>query len=152
MGSLTAAGSKLAISVAAPATQDAAGYAALAFVEIGEIEKIGAIGATVNKVEFQPLNGPKQKHKGAPDYGSLQPSMAVDDEDAGQAILRTAAEPDYKAKCSWRVTLPDGAIRYFQGRVFGYPETVDGADSIIMANPTVEIDTKVVKVPAPVTP
>lgn len=148
MGSTTAAGTILAVSVAAPATQDAAGYAALTYVVIGEIEKIGAIGATTNKVEFQPLAGPKQKHKGSTDYGSLQPSLAHDDEDAGQAVLRTLADPENNAKGSFKATYPDGAIRYWQGRVFGYPETVDGADSIIMANPTVEIDTKIVKVDA----
>ena len=149
MGSLTAAGSTLAISAAAPATEDAAGYAALAYIEIGQIEKIGSIGATVNKVEFQPLKGPKQKHKGSVDYGSLQPTLAHDDEDAGQTLLRTAGDPENSAKYSFKVVYPDGAIRYFQGRVFGYPETVDGADSIIMANPTVEIDSVVVKVAAP---
>lgn len=149
MGSITAAGTVLAISAAAPATEDAAGYAALTWTEIGQIEKIGAIGATTNKVEFQPLNGPKQKHKGSTDYGSLQPSLAHDDEDAGQTLLRTFADPDNNAKGSFKAIFPDGAIRYWQGRVFGYPETVDGADTVIMANPTVEIDTKVVKVAAP---
>jgi hypothetical protein len=147
--SITAAGTKLAISAAAPATEDAAGYAALTFTTIGDIEKIGAIGATTNKVEFQPLDGPKQKHKGSTDYGSLQPSLAHDDEDAGQTLLRTAGDPASNDLYSFKVTLPDGAIRYFQGRVFGYPETIDGADTIVMANPTVEIDTKIIKVAAP---
>lgn len=146
--SITAAGTALAISAAAPATFDAAGYAALTYTEIGEIEKIGALGATTNKVEFQPLKGPKQKHKGSTDYGSLQPSLAHTDSDAGQTLLRTASAPTNNAKYSFMVTFPDGAKRYFQGRVFGYPETVDGADTIIMANPTVEIDTIVVKVAA----
>lgn len=147
--SITAAGTALAISAAAPATQDAAGYAALTWTEIGEIEKIGAIGANTNKVEFQPLKGPKQKHKGSTDYGSLQPTLAHDDEDAGQSILRTASDPDNHDKYAFKATYPDGAIRYWQGRVFGYPEQVEGADTIIMAAPTVEIDTKIVKVAAP---
>lgn len=149
MGSITAAGTKLAISAAAPATEDASGYAALTYTVIGGIEKIGAIGATTNKVEFQPLDGPKQKHKGSTDFGSLQPSLAHDDADAGQTLMRTAGEPTNNARYSFKATYPDGAIRYFQGRVFGYPETVDGADTIVMANPVVEIDTKIVKVAAP---
>lgn len=152
MGSITAAGTKLAISAGAPATEDDEGYEALAFTVIGQIEKIGSIGATTAKVEFQPLDGPKQKHKGSTDYGSLQPSLAHDDVDAGQTLLRTAAEPGNNARYSFRVTFPDGAIRYFSGRVFGYPENVDGADSIVMANPTVEIDSKIIKVAAPVGP
>lgn len=149
MGSTTAAGSALAMAAAAPATQDAAGFTALPWTEIGQIEQIGTLGATFNKVEFTPLKGAKQKHKGSVDYGSLQPSLAHDDDDAGQTLLRTAADDATSTLYSFKVTLPDGALRYFQGRVFGYPENVQGADTIVMANPTIEIDTKPVKVAAP---
>lgn len=148
MASTTAAGTALAISVASPATLDATGYAALTYTEVGNIEKIGAIGATYNKVEFTPLKGPKKKFKGSRDNGSLQPSLAHDDEDAGQTILRAAAA-NLTDLYSFKVTYPDGAIRYFRGRVFSDAETVDGADSVIMATPTVEIDTDIVKVAAP---
>lgn len=148
MGSTTAAGSALAISVNPPATQDAAGFAALTFTEIGGLEKIGTFGASFAKVEFTPLKGAKDKHKGSPDYGSLQPSMAIDSTDAGQTILRTAADDTTSKLYSFLVTLATGDKRYFQGRVFGNPETVDGADSIVMAAPTVEVCTKPVKVAA----
>lgn len=143
MTSITAAGTALGISAAAPATFDGTGYAALTYTEIGQIEKIGAIGAVYAKIEFQPLKGAKQKHKGSPDYGSLQPSLAHDEADAGQTLLRTAAGSNNLY--SFMVTYPDSAKRYFQGRVFGYPETIDGADSIVMANPTVEINTAIIK-------
>jgi hypothetical protein len=149
MGSTTAAGTALAISAGTPATQDAAGYTALVYTEIGQIEQLGAIGATFNKVEFQPLKGPKQKHKGSVDYGSLQPSMAVDEDDAGQTLLRTAADDATSKLYAFKVTYPDGALRYFQGRVFGYPENTGNADSVLMANPTIEIDVKPIKVAAP---
>ncbi len=144
MVSTTAAGTALAISAALPASETAAGYAALTFTEVGQIEKLGTLGATFAKVEFQPLRGPKQKHKGSADYGSLQPSMAYDEADAGQTLLRTAAADETSKLYSFMVTYPTGAKRYFQGRVFGSPENVDGADSIVMANPTVEINTKVI--------
>lgn len=148
-GSTTAAGTSLAISAAVPATEDAAGYAALTYTEIGQIEQIGAFGASFGVVEFQPLKGPVQKHKGPPNYGSLQPSLAHDDEDAGQTLLRTAADDETSTLYSFEVTFPTGAKRYFQGRVFGYPENVGGASTVLMANPTVEVNTKVVKVAAP---
>lgn len=144
MATTTVAGTALAISAGVPATQDAAGYVALTYTEIGSIEQIGTIGAAFAKVEFQPLKGPKQKHKGSVDYGSLQPSLAVDDADAGQTLLRAAAASN--SLYAFKVTLPDGGIRYFRGRTFGYPENIGGADSILMANPTVEIDTAIVKV------
>jgi hypothetical protein len=148
MKTSSAAGSSLAISAALPASDDAAGYAALAFTEVGNIDKIGALGKTFAKVEFQPLKGAKQKFKGSVDYGSLAPSMAHDSDDAGQTLLRTASDDETQKLYSFQVTYATGEKRYFQGRVFGYPETVDGADTVITAAPTVEICTKIVKVAA----
>lgn len=148
MGLQTGAGSAIAISVAAPASQDVAGYAALTYTEGGNCEKIGTIGATFTKTEFQPLKGAKQKLKGSPDYGSLQPGFAYDDTDAGQTLFKTAADDETNKLYAFRVTYQSGEKRYFQGRVFGWPETVDGADPVMMATPTVEICTKVVRAPA----
>jgi hypothetical protein len=148
MTSQTAAGSTLAISVASPATNDATGFAALTMTEIGNVEKIGTIGTTFAKVEFQPLKGGKQKYKGSPDYGALQPSVALDSADAGQNILQTSGDDESQKLYSFKVTYQDGSKRYFQGRTFGMPETVDGADSMLMAAPTIEICTKPVKVAA----
>lgn len=147
MTSLTAAGSTLAISAAAPATQDAAGYGALTLTEIGQVEKIGTLGASFAKVDFQPLKGPKQKYKGSADYGALQPSIAIDSEDAGQTLLNTAADDESQKLYTFRATYPNGAKRFFQGRVFGSPETADGADTMLMMAPAIEICTKIVRVP-----
>ncbi|MEG3089500.1 hypothetical protein [Sphingomonas sp. PB4P5] len=148
MGSQTAAGSTLAISAATPATLDAAGYAALTFTDVGQVEKLGSIGASFAKVEFQPLKGAKQKYKGSADYGALQPSIAFDAADAGQTLMQTAADDESQKLYSFKVTYQDGAKRYFQGRNFGAPETADGADSMLMQTPTIEICTKIVKVAA----
>ncbi|WP_242115524.1 hypothetical protein [Sphingomonas lacusdianchii] len=149
MGLQTGAGSAIAISAAAPATMDAAGYAALTYTEGGQCEKIGTIGSTFTKTEFQPLKGPKDKLKGSADYGALQPSFALDEEDVGQMLFRSAADDETNKLFSIRVTMQSGALRYFRSRVFGWPETVDGADPIVMATPTVEVCSKVVRVAAP---
>ncbi|MCU6454352.1 hypothetical protein LPN01_09695 [Sphingomonas sp. A2-49] len=148
MTSMTAAGSKLAISAAAPATADAAGYAALAYTSVGQVEQLGPFGATFEVVNFQPLDGPLQKYKGPSNSGALSPSLAHDDADAGQTLLRTAADDKTSKLYSFRVTLPNGTLRYFGGRVFGYPETVGAANSMVMANPSIEISTDVIKVAA----
>lgn len=150
MGSMTAAGTALAISAALPATADATGYAALTFTEIGQAEQLGAFGSTTETVNFQPLKGVLQKYKGPSNSGAISPSLAHDDADAGQTLLRTAAADETAKLYSFKVTFPDGAIRYFGGRVFGYPETVGAANTMLMANPTIEISTKVIKVPAPI--
>lgn len=148
MGSMTAAGSKLAISAGTPATQDVAGASALAFTTIGQVEQLGTFGSTTEVVNFQPLDGPLQKYKGPSNSGAIQPQLAHDDEDAGQTLLRTAAD-DKTSKLYWfRVTLPNGARRFFGGRVFGYPENVGAAASMVMANPSIEISTDVLKAAA----
>ena len=147
----TAAGTALAISAAKPASEDATGYAALTFTEIGNVESIGTIGATTEVVTFQPLKGAQQKHKGPTNFGSLTPTLAHTDADAGQTLLRTAADDTTNKLYSFKVTYPDGAVRYFGGRVFGYPENVGAATTMLTATPTVEISTRVVKVAAPST-
>lgn len=145
MNPTTAAGSALAISAGTPSNEDAAGYGALTFVDIGFIERIGTFGANFSKTEFQPLRGPKMKLKGAADYGTLSPTLAINDNDPGQALLRVAADDLTPRLYSFQVTFPDGSLRWFQGSVFGFPETADGADVVITASPSIEISTKVVR-------
>jgi len=145
MTSTTSAGSTLAITATAPATFDEAGFEAATFTEVGGPDKIGGLGAVFAKVEFQPLKGPKDKHKGSRDNGSLTPSIAFDEEDAGQILLQTASDDKTSKIYYFEVTYPTGAKRWFGGRVFGMPEVVDGADTIIMANPTIEIVTDIVR-------
>lgn len=145
MVSTTSAGSTLAITATAPATFDETGYEAAVFTIVGGLEKIGGIGAVFAKVEFQPLNGPKDKHKGSRDNGSLAPSMALNEEDAGQILMRTASDDATSKIYYFEVVYPTGAKRWFGGRVFGMPESIEGADTIIMANPTVEIITDIVR-------
>ena len=145
MSASTAASTAILISAGFPMAQTVFGYSALTYVEIGGVESIGTIGASTGKVEFQPLKGPKQKHKGSTDYGSLQPTIALDSDDAGQALLRTAAHPYNSALYAVQVVYPDGGKRFFQARVFGYPETIGNADAMLTAAPTIEINTPVVK-------
>ncbi|KQO57671.1 hypothetical protein [Sphingomonas sp. Leaf257] len=149
MTSQTAAGTMLAISAGTPGTQDKAGFAALSYLVIGQVEKLGTFGTSFAKVEFQPMKGAKQKYKGSPDYGALSPTIALDSADAGQTLLQTSGDDESQKLYSFAVTYQDGAMRYFQGRTFGMPETADGADTMLTAAPAIEICTKPVKVPAP---
>lgn len=145
MVATTAAGTALAISAGTPAAQTGAAFAALTFTEIGGIDKIGTIGPSFGKTEFQPLKGPKDKLKGSADYGNLNPSAAYDEADAGQTLLRTAAEDETNKLYAFKVTYATGAIRYCQGRVFSVTENVDGADSVLMINADIGITTKPIK-------
>lgn len=148
MGIMTAAGSKLAISAGLPATPNEAGFDALTFTEIGMCDKIGPVGATYGQTTFQPLVGPEITIKGGVKYGLLNPSYAVDGEDAGQALMKTASD-ELIDDFSFRITRPDGSIRYFLGKVFGVPEDIGTAETVIMGNPVVAINTKPIEVAAP---
>jgi hypothetical protein len=148
MTAMTAAGSKIGISAAAPATENLAGRTALTYTNIGKAEQLGTFGATTEVVNFQPLDGVLEKYKGPSNSGAIQPSLAHDDEDAGQTLLRTAADDKSSKLYSFMVTLPNGAKRYFGARVFGYPETVGAANSMVMAAPSIEISTDIYKAPA----
>jgi hypothetical protein len=149
MSSTTAAGSKLAISAGKPATMTTAGFKALTYTSVGGVESIGGFGASTEVVSFQPLDGPTEKYKGPTNYGQLAPNMKVDDADAGQALIQTFSDPENTDLASIRITKPDGSLRFFQARVFGFPETIGAANSIIMATPAIEINTKVFKEAAP---
>ncbi len=148
MGGTTAAGSRLAISAGIPASQDLTAYEGLTYTTIGGLESIGGFGATTEVVTFTPLDGPVEKYKGPTNYGQLSPSMKVDDADAGQALIQVASAPKNITLYAFRVTKPDGSLRYFQGGVFGFPETVGAANSMITATPAIEINTAIVKKPA----
>lgn len=148
MPSTTAAGTGLALSAGVPATQTADGYTALTYTEVSNVESLGGFGASTEVTSFQPLRGPQQKHKGPTNFGALNPTIALDDADAGQALLAAASAPDNRALYAARVTKPDGSLRFFQVRVFGMPETIGAANSMITAAPVLEINTPVVKVAA----
>ena len=149
--STTAAGSKLAISAGVPAAQTVTAYDALVYTTVAGLESIGGFGATTEVVTFVPLDGPTEKYKGPTNYGQLSPTMKVDDTDAGQALIQVFSAPTNTDQCAVRVTKPDGSLRFFQARVFGFPETIGAANTIITAAPMIEINTAVLKKPAPVT-
>lgn len=146
-GPMTAAGSKLAIGVTLPATQDEAGFEALTLTNIALVDKIGPVGATYGQTTFQPLDGPEITLKGGVKYGVVNPSYALDSTDAGQALMRTASDNQI-ADYPFCLTRPDGSKRYWIGKVFGVPEDIGTAETVIMANPIVAINTKPVEVAA----
>lgn len=147
--SSTAAGSKLAISAGTPSAITVTAAKALTYTNVGGVESIGGFGASTEVVTFTPLDGPVEKYKGPTNYGQLSPTIKVDDSDAGQALIQTFSEPTNTDECWIRVTKPDGSLRYFGARVFGFPETIGAANSVITAVPAIEINTVVLKEAAP---
>lgn len=140
---------EIAVSAAAPATHDAAGFVALTFTPIELASDGGEIGPTDALVTFTPLKDPTtQKAQGSRNYGSQAVNMAYSTEnDAGVAILEVAHAA--RTPVSVKATLPDGAIRYYRASCMGVREIIGGADVVLGLATTLEITTSIVKVAAP---
>ena len=149
--SMTALGATWSVSASQPASENEAGYAALSYTEVNDVESLGAIGPTFEDVTFTPLKtGIAQHRKGGVDYGSLSVSMATNEDDAGQTLVAAGVDGANKnVVYSHKITLQDGAVRYFQGQIFSNPENVGTASDIIKNEVNVMLSTGIVKVAAP---
>ncbi len=145
MAYFSSAGSTLAISAAAPVSEDAAGYNALTWTNIGEVTELGEVGATSNLLTHNPVADKiTRKLKGARNYGSMNLSMARDTGDAGQTLLRAAAAAD--GLYSFRLTLQNGAKMYFRALTMSAVTNVSGVDSITALTANLELSSAIVEV------
>jgi len=150
MGKMTSTGVTLGVVAGLPATFDAAGYAALSFVNVGEVVDLPEYGPTVQVVESNPLaTGITEKYAGFTNYGSIAVGLELDIEDAGQVILESAI-PDagLDSPHSFAITYSDGTIEYFHGGVFSYTRAPGSANSMVGSTASVEINSKIIRVTA----
>lgn len=142
----TSAGTTLSISAAAPATYNAAGFAALTWTEIGEVSDLGEFGRTYNLVTFNTLGNRRTvKRKGSYNDGTIAAQMARTPSDAGQTILTAAVDSD--ASYSVKIVLQDGTIFYTTAQVMSYTTNIGSVDQITSATVNLEIDNDIVEVP-----
>lgn len=126
---MTSAGSIIAISAAQPATFDTTGYAALTYTNVGEVSDLGEFGRVYNVVKYNTIQTrATTKRKGSYDEGTMSLKIGYDDDDAGQLLLQTASASD--ADYSFKLTLQDGSVFYFQAQVSTFKITVGSVDSI----------------------
>lgn len=149
----TVASTEIGISAAAPATLTAVGYAALTFATIGEITDGGSHGRTYAEVKHNPIaTRGTQKFKGSFDEGNKTLQLAIDDDDSGQDILKTALDSD--ADFSFQVTYQGGAIDFFQAKVMSFEKATGSVDSMRTATVQLSLTTSktgigIIEVPAP---
>jgi hypothetical protein len=145
----TVSGSTLAVSVGVPAAEDAASYGALVWTAVGEITDLGgSLGRDYNIVEHSPIAQARViQKKGSYRLGSQDLVMAWDQNDAGQDILRTAAnDPDDIV--SIRITKQSGDLRYYRAQVSKFLENFGTADNVNQGMVTLLRQTDVVMNPA----
>lgn len=140
MTAATSAGTTLHISAGVPSTFDDTGYAALTYTAVGEVTDLGEFGREYNLVTHNPVgNRGTVKLKGSFNEGSMQVQLALDTDDAGQILAKTASKSD--ANYAFKVTTQNGDKYYFQAKVMSFKVGVGGVDTVTSATMTLEITT-----------
>jgi len=140
----SAAGATMSIGTTVAATT-ASEYAADTYAAIGNLESIGEFGDAFNPVTFTGLSDSRvQKFKGSADAGDVSFTYAFDAADAGQVALIAA----HAASASYnvRIAFSGGEIRYFKAQIMSLKEGAPNADSIMMVNGSMSINTAIVQV------
>ena len=136
----TSAGTTLKISANAPATFNVAGYSALTYTAVGEITDLGEFGREFTLVTHNPVGSRgTQKFKGSFNEGTMNLSLGLDTDDAGQVLMKAASLSD--GPYSFEVTTQNGDTYYFQAMVMSFKVGVGSVDSITTATCTLELTT-----------
>lgn len=150
MAYYTAAGTTLNVSSGEPETFDEDGFSANDYTTVGEVTSVPSHGGEYSLVTHNPISDRvTRKLKGSVNYGSMTIPMALDTSDDGQDIMRDHADGTLvDDPVSVKVEYPDGGVEYFTALVMSFTTSGDGVDSILSAETMIEIDSKVVSVPA----
>ncbi len=117
MAVYSGSGTCLSVSAASPATYNAAGFAALTWTQVGELESVGEFTINHATVTFANLcSGKTTIAKGAEEPVSIEVGVALDRDDAGQTLMTTARQ-SLTATYSFKIAEANGDIVYFQAFV-----------------------------------
>ena len=138
MSFTTSAGTTIAISAAAPATYNKAGYEALTYTAIGEVTDLGDIPDRLYElVTHQPIaTRGMQKAKGGYNLGSQTIVYALDPNDAGQTLVNAAVNSD--AAYSVRIAHPTLGTIYARALIMGGPKNYGTVSSVAGKSVTLE--------------
>lgn len=128
----TVAGTKLYVSLASPATFDAAGYAALTWVEVGQLTNVPSVlGREYNTSTLETVGDAQVREKKANfKLPNADFECAWAESDAGQIIIATAANNNTVP--AFKVTKQDATkIRYFTAQVMKFVENMGTATDAV---------------------
>ena len=139
--SRTADGTLIGVSSTLAAIKDAAGFAALAFTDVGQVVDIGEIGATFADVTTYNLSSRDVVHlKGSRDWNETPITVDNDRTDAGQVILRDHHnETKVDARVAIKITHQNGDVEYFETLVYSFTSAALAQDTIYRANVSMRI-------------
>lgn len=112
------------------------------FTEIGGVKSYSGFDGQATEIETTCLQSTAKEYiAGLQDFGNIQLDININDNDAGQIVMRAA-----KAEASlrnFRITHPNGKIRNFQGYVRSFTEQ-GGVDAAVAGTSTIRISGPVV--------
>ncbi|MDP3650903.1 MAG: hypothetical protein Q8R67_04385 [Rhodoferax sp.] len=136
----TSAGTTIGIVLAAPATFDSTGYAALTFVNVGEVTDVPDFGREFELITHKPIGSRGTvKKKGGFNEGSIDLKLGLNTDDAGTVLLKAAALSD--ADYSFKITHPTGDVYYFRALALSFKVGTGNSGSIISATCKLELQT-----------
>lgn len=156
MAITTASESKVFVCVtpALPATDTAAEYAALTWVEIGEVEDMGEFGDESSDVTFASVGDGRTRHlKGVRDAGTLALVCGRDPADVGQIALKTAEKTkfSYPIKVQAADAISEDytdSVYYFNAKVMSARDNYGSVDNVVRTNFSLGIDSAIIEVPS----
>lgn len=156
MGNITTAtGTRMYIGPAITSAIDTEGeFAPLTYVEIGEIENMGAFGDESNLVNAASLSDARvRKLKGARDAGTMPLRCFRDPLDAGQTALYAAEATKYEYAFKIQAAdaptpAYDDSLYYFKGLVSSAREEYGGNDTVVATVFNIAINSRPIKIPA----
>lgn len=151
MAQITAAGSKLYLSDGAATASTSTEFAALTWLEVGEITNMGEFGKVYQDIATNTINQRQTKHaKGAFDEGVLNLTVYADPSDAGQAEALVALDSD--SEWGVKITLNDGTTTpttiYYRGLVASFRRSISDVNSMVTATIEIRFNTEKVEVAA----
>jgi hypothetical protein len=136
------------------AASDVSAYAALAWVEVSEVESLGEFGDQSEAIKFASLSDSRiRKLKGARDAGDLTLVVANDPRDAGQLALIAAEGTPFSYAV--KIVIPDApdsndtdTILYFHSKVMSKRLGVGGVNDVTKRTFVLGIDTAIIESPS----
>jgi hypothetical protein len=143
---INSAGAGLLVCLSLPTTDNAAGYEALTFIEVGEITEIsGDIGRVYDTIEVQNLRQRrKEVRKGGFSEGTPSITTNYAPGDDGQIAMATALGMD--TNVSFCIELSDGTAKYAQGIVLSAPFSIGDLSGVVSGTYNIAFNTGIVTV------
>lgn len=140
MGKIKSTGTCLSVSASLPTTYDAAGFSALTFTQVGELESVDGLEITRNTGSFTNLcSGNTSMIKGARAGITVSVVCALDENDAGQQLMIASEEED-NDNYAFCVTLSNGSKDYFVGTVVKIGKAFGGDTDPVKAPYDIAVD------------